>query len=152
MIEITLKELNQSYQSLLAVSRSMTGAPLKFRLLPVVRNAKQAVEDLNASLAEIAGRHGAEVLGEGQFSFAVVPDGKERELAVKGFNKEASLFMKSEVLAFRTDKAKFLLSEVTKCEDPKNPTNAEDLAALEWLFTFDVPEAKQEEKSAAAGA
>jgi len=152
MIEITLKELNQSYQSLLAVSRSMTGAPLKFRLLPVVRNAKQAVEDLNASLAEIAGRHGAEVLGEGQFSFAVVPDGKERELAVKSFNKEASLFMKSEVLAFRTDKAKFLLSEVTKCEDPKNPTNAEDLAALDWLFTFDVPEAKTEEKAANATA
>lgn len=152
MIEITLKELNQSYQSLLAVSRSMTGAPLKFRLLPVVRNAKQAIEDLNASLAEIAGRHGAEVLGEGQFSFAVVPDGKERELAAKGFNKEASLFMKSEVLVFRTDKAKFLLSEVTKCEDPKNPTNAEDLAALDWLFTFDVPEAKQEEKSAGTSA
>jgi len=110
------------------------------------------VEDLNASLAEIAGRHGAEVLGEDQFSFAVVPDGKERELAVKGFNKEASLFMKSETVQFRTDKAKFLLSEVTKCEDAKNPTNAEDLAALEWLFTFDVPEAQQEEKSAAAGA
>lgn len=152
MIEITLKELNQSYQSLLAVSRSMTGAPLKFRLLPVVRNAKQAIEDLNASLAEIAGRHGAEVLGEGQFSFAVVPDGKERELAAKGFNKEASLFMKSEMLVFRTDKAKFLLSEVTKCEDPKNPTNAEDLAALDWLFTFDVPEAKQEEKAASTSA
>lgn len=152
MIEITLKELNQSYQSLLAVSRSMTGAPLKFRLLPVVRNAKQAIEDLNASLAEIAGRHGAEVLGEGQFSFAVVPDGKERELAAKGFNKEASLFMKSEVLVFRTDKAKFLLSEVTKCEDPKNPTNAEDLAALEWLFTYDLPEAKQEEKVAGTSA
>ena len=152
MIEITLKELNQSYQSLLAVSRSMTGAPLKFRLLPVVRNAKQAIEDLNASLAEIAGRHGAEVLGEGQFSFAVVPDGKERELAAKGFNKEASLFMKSEMLVFRTDKAKFLLSEVTKCEDPKNPTNAEDLAALEWLFTFDMAEARQEEKAAGASA
>lgn len=152
MIEITLKELNQSYQSLLAVSRSMTGAPLKFRLLPVVRNAKQAIEDLNASLAEIAGRHGAEVLGEGQFSFAVVPDGKERELAAKGFNKEASLFMKSEVLVFRTDKAKFLLSEVTKCEDPKNPTNAEDLAALEWLFTFDMAEARQEEKVAGTSA
>lgn len=152
MIEITLKELNQSYQSLLAVSRSMTGAPLKFRLLPVVRNAKQAIEDLNASLAEIAGRHGAEVLGEGQFSFAVVPDGKERELAAKGFNKEASLFMKSEMLVFRTDKAKFLLSEVTKCEDPKNPTNAEDLAALEWLFTFDMAEARQEEKAASTSA
>jgi hypothetical protein len=151
MIEITLKELNNSYQSLLSVSRSITGAPLKFRLLPVVRYAKQAIEDLNQSLSEIAGRNGAKILGEGQFTFADIPI-DEREKAVQGFNKEAARFLKSETVRFNTDKAKYLLSDVTKCEAADKPTNAEDLAALDWLFTFDVPEAKEEEKAAQASA
>ena len=151
MIEITLKELNDSYQSLLSVSRSITGAPLKFRLIPVVRNAKQGIEDLKESIAEIAGRHGAEVLGEGNFNFQNLPE-DEREKAARAFNKEASRFLRSETFIFRTDKTKYLLSDVTKCESSSNPTNAEELANLDWLFTFDVPEAKEEEKSAAAGA
>jgi len=151
MIEITLKELNASYQSLRAVCRSITGAPLKFRLLPVQRYAKDAIDDLNASLAGIAGECGAEVLGEGQFSFENIPS-EDRGKAMMAFNRKAALFLKTETVQFHTDKAKYLLSEVTKCEDIKNPTNAEDLAALDWLFTFDVPEARQEEKAASASA
>jgi len=151
MIEISLKELNASYQSLRAVCRSITGAPLKFRLLPIQRYAKDAIDDLNTSLAGIAGECGAEVTGEGQFSFENIPS-EERGKAMMAFNRKAALFLKTETVAFNTDKAKYLLSEVTKCEDIKNPTNAEDLAALDWLFTFDVPEAKAEEKAASASA
>lgn len=151
MIEITLKELNASYQSLRAVCRSITGAPLKFRLLPVQRYAKDAIDDLNTSLASIAGECGAEVLGEGQFSFENIP-AEDRGKAVNAFNRKAAFFLKTETVQFNTDKAKYLLSEVTKCEDARNPTNAEDLAALDWLFTFDVPEAKAEEKAASAAA
>ena len=151
MIELTLKELNNSYQALLAVSRCMTGAPLKFRLLPVVRFAKEAISDLNGSLATIAARHGAEMLSEEAFSFESLPAEKQQK-AMQAFNREAALFMKSETVVFQTDKAKYLLSEITKCESPNNPTNANDLAALEWLFTFDVPEAKEEERKAAVGA
>lgn len=150
MIKITLKELNESYASLLAVSRCITGAPLKFRLLPVVRYAKQAVEDLNVAVSEMAGRHGAQVLGEGRFNFENIADEKERGKAIVTFEREWARFMKDETAIFRTDKTKYLLSDVTKCESKDSPTNAADLAVLDWLFTFDMDEAKPEEKAASA--
>lgn len=152
MIEITLKELNESYAALLAVSRCITGAPLKFRLLPVVRYAKQHIEDMNAAISELAGKHGAEVLGENKFNFENIKDAKEREKAIVAFEQAFTRFMKSETVQFKTDKSKYLLSEVTKCESKDNPTNAADLAFLEWLFTFDMDEAKSEEKAASASA
>lgn len=150
MIEITLKELNESYASLLAVSRCITGAPLKFRLLPVVRYAKQAVEDLNTSVSELAGEHGAQVLGEGRFNFENIADEKERSKAIVAFERKWAQFMKSETATFRTDKSKYLLSEVTKCESKDNPTNAADLGVLDWLFTWDMDEAKEEPEKAAS--
>ena len=145
-MKITLKELNDSYQSLLTVGESVTGGKMKYRLSRLIKSAKEAVEAMGEALAGIAEKHGAEMLGGNRFQFDQV---KQKD-AVKAFNKEADEFLKTEIVELWGDTQYFPFSELEKAEDEEKKVSAAVLADLLWLFSDDTDQ--KEEKAAAANA
>lgn len=145
-MKITLKQLNDSYQSLLTVGESVTGGKMKYRLSRLIKSAKEAVEAMGEALAGIAEKHGAEMLGGSRFKFA---EGDEDK--IKAFNKEADDFLKTETVDLWGDTQYFPFSELEKAEDEKKRVSAIVLADLLWLFSDDT-ETQKEEKAAAANA
>jgi len=144
-MKISLKELNESYQSLLKVGESVTGGNLKYRLSRLIKSAKDAVESMGEALAGIAEKHGAEMLGNNRFKF----DENDSD-AIKAFNKEADDFLKSEIVDLWGDQKYFLFSDLEKTEDTKKRTSATDLSNLLWLFTDDADQIEEKAKAAAA--
>ena len=145
-MKITLKQLNDSYQSLLTVGESVTGGKMKYRLSRLIKSAKEAVEAMGEALAGIAEKHGAEMLGGNRFKFAEGDQDK-----IKAFNKEADDFLKTETVDLWGDTQYFPFSELEKAEDEKKKVSAAVLADLLWLFSDDT-ENQKEEKAAAANA
>lgn len=145
-MKITLKQLNDSYQSLLTVGESVTGGKMKYRLSRLIKSAKEAVEAMGEALAGIAEKHGAEMLGGNRFKFA---EGDENN--IKAFNKEADEFLKTEIVELWGDTQYFPFSELEKAEDSDKKVNAVVLADLLWLFSDDT-ETQKEEKAAAVNA
>lgn len=145
-MKLTLKQLNDSYASLLAAGDCVTGGKLKYRLSRVIKSAKDEIETMAKGLADLAEKHGAEMLGGNRFEFDVkTPDGLTR---LKAFNKEADEFLKTETVELWGDPKFFPFSELEKAEDPKNPVKASHLADLMWLFSDD----EQPEKAQTATA
>ena len=130
-MELTLKELNDSFQSLNNVAESLTAGKMKYRFAKVLKAAKGEVETLGESLAALAQKHGAQLTGGSRFHF---DDQKQKDEAIK-FNIEASAFMKSEKIKLDFDPKYFTFDELTKAEDPKKPINAAVLADLLWLVS-----------------
>lgn len=146
-MKITLKELNDSYQSLIAVGECVTSGKMKYRLGRVIKSAKDEIEILSKALAEIAEKHGAEMLGGNRFEFdPEAPDYKDK---LKAFNKEADEFLRTEVVELWGDSKFFQFSDLEKAEDPKSPVKASHLADLMWLFSDDE---SQDNKASAAAA
>lgn len=148
MITISLKELNDSYQSLKTVAESLTAGKMKYRFAKVVKAATDEIEFLGTSLADIAQKHGATLLGGNRFDFDAE---KQKEEAIK-FNIEASRFMKSEFVKLDFDPKYFTFDDLTKAEDTKKPISAAALADLLWLVTDAEIDAETPPKSASATA
>lgn len=145
-MKVSLKELNDSYKSLLTVGESVTGGKMKYRLSRLIKSAKEAVEAMGEALAGLAEKHGAEMLGGNHFKFA---DGDQDR--IKAFNKEADEFLKTEIVELWGDTQYFPFSELEKAEDEKKKVSAAVLADLLWLFSDDT-ENQKEEKAAVANA
>lgn len=149
MIEISLKELNESFPALNAVAESLTAGKMKYRFAKVLKAARAEVDQLGKSLAEIAQKHHAEMLGDNRFRF----DDKKQQTELAAFNKEASAFMRSERIKFDFDPNYFSFDELTKAEDSKKPINAADLSQLLWLISdSETAEPEAQPKAMAAGA
>lgn len=130
-MELTLKELNDSFQSLNVVAESLTAGKMKYRFAKVLKAAKGEVETLGESLAAMAKKHGAQMTGGDRFRF---DDQKQKDELIQ-FNTEASEMMKSEKIKLDFDPKYFTFDEITKAEDPKKPINAAVLADLLWLVS-----------------
>ena len=148
MITITLKQLNDSFESLNKVSESLTAGKMKYRFAKVLKTAKTEVEQLGETLAEIAKKHGASLLGGNRFEFDAE---KQRDEAIR-FNVEASHLMKSEIVKLDFDPKYFTFDELTKAEDSKKPISAADLANLLWLISDSEIDSETPPKTAAASA
>lgn len=146
MILITLKELNDSFASLKAAAESLTAGKMKYRFARVLKSATDEVELLGKALADLAQKHGAEMLGGNRFQFG----DKQRE-ELKAFNFEADAMMRSEMAELWGDPEFFKFDELEKAADPKNPINAADLANLLWLIS-DGESAEPEPPKAASAA
>lgn len=131
MIEISLKELNDSWQALNSVAESLTAGKMKYRFAKVVKAARSEIDQLGESLAAIAQKHGAKMIGDNRFEF----EPKKQEAELIAFNKEASTFMRSEKICLPFDAEFFSFDELTKAEDSKKPINAADLSNLLWLIS-----------------
>lgn len=148
MITITLKELNGCFPALTAVAESLTAGKMKYRFAKVLKAAKGEIETVGEHLAELAKKHGAEMLGGNRFSF----DDKKQKAEAIAFNFEADAWMKSEKVKFDFDPKYFTFDELTKAEDPKKPISAAALADLLWLVSDSETEASEPPKTAAATA
>jgi len=131
MIELTLKELNDSHQALNQVAECLTAGKMKYRFAKVLKFAKSEIETLGEQLAALAQKHGAQLTGGNRFHF---DEAKQKDEAIK-FNLEASSFMKSEKIKLDFDPKYFTFDELTKAEDPKKPISAAMLADLLWLVS-----------------
>lgn len=131
MIEISLKELNNSWQSLNSVAESLTAGKMKYRFAKVVKAVRNEIDELGKSLADIAQKHGAKMIGDNRFEF----DAQKQEAEAIAFNKEALAFMRSEKISLDFDTKYFGFDELTKAEDNKRPINAADLSNLLWLIS-----------------
>jgi len=131
MIELTLKELNDSHQALNQVAECLTAGKMKYRFAKVLKFAKSEIETLGEQLAALAQKHGAQLMGGNRFHF---DEAKQKDEAIK-FNLEASSFMKSEKIKLDFDPKYFTFDELTKAEDPKKPISAAMLADLLWLVS-----------------
>lgn len=147
MIEISLKELNDCWPSLNAVAESLTAGKMKYRFAKVVKAVRAEIDDLGRSLAEIASKHGAKMIGDSRFEF----DPKRQEAELITFNKEASMFMRSEFIHLDFDSKYFSFDDLTKAEDPKKPINAADLSQLLWLISDGESAEETPKAKAAAG-
>lgn len=148
MIKLTLKELNDSFASLKSAADSLTAGKMKYRFARVLKSATDEIEFLGKSLAEIAEKHGAELVGGNRFQFD--PDKQRDEL--KAFNKEADAFMKSEVVELWGDPEFFAFDELEKATDPKKPISAAVLADLLWLISDSETAEPEPAKAHAAAA
>lgn len=148
MIEISLKELNESWPSLNAVAESLTAGKMKYRFAKVVKVARAEIDDLGKSLAAIAKKHGAKIIGDNRFEF----DPKKQEAELIAFNNEASALMRSETIRLDFDPKYFTFDELIKAEDSKKPINAADLSNLLWLISDGEPAESEVPKAMAAGA
>lgn len=146
MIKITLKQLNDSFPSLKAAAESLTAGKMKYRFARVLKSATDEVELLGQTLADLAQKHGAEMLGGNRFQFG----DKQRE-ELKAFNIEADAMMRSEIVELWGDPEFFKFDELEKAADLKNPINAADLANLLWLIS-DGESAEPEPPKAASAA
>ena len=149
MISISLKELNDSWPSLNAVAESLTAGKMKYRFAKVVKAARTEIDDLGKSLAAIAQKHGAKMIGDNSFEF----DNKKQEAELIAFNTEASAFMRSEKIKLDFEPKYFTFDELTKAEDGKKPISAADLSNLLWLISdSETAEPEQEAPKAMAAA
>lgn len=147
-MEITLKELNDSFQSLNQVAESLTAGKMKYRFAKVLKAVKGEVDTLGEQLAAMAKKHGAQLTGGNRFQF---DETKQKDDAIK-FNLEASAFMKSEKIKLDFDPKYFTFDELTKAEDSKKPISAALLADLLWLVSDSEPEGSEPPKAATATA
>ncbi len=148
MIQITLKELNDSFQSLNSVGESLTAGKMKYRFARTLKSAKDHVELLGKSLAQIAEKHGAELNGGERFSF----DSEKQKEELKAFNREASDFLKTEKVEVWGDPQFFTIDEIEKAVDSKKPISASDISNLLWLISLDEGTEPEPEKARAATA
>lgn len=140
MFSISLKTLNDSYQSLLAVGQIVNKGKIKYRLGRTLASAKTEVELMQKHLADVAERHGAELTGGGGFNFR--PEQAEQ---IKAFNKEADDFMRSQKVELWGDADYFKFSEFEQFD-----IAASDIANLLWLIGDDGEEEKPKAQAAAA--
>ncbi|MFN0108515.1 MAG: hypothetical protein ACKVZH_06640 [Blastocatellia bacterium] len=135
MISLTLKQLNDSYQSLNTAADSLTAGKMKYRFARVLKSAKDEVELLGKTLAELAEKHGAEILGGNRFQF----DSEKQREELKAFNKEADDMMRTESVELWGDPEFFTFDELEKASDPKKPISAATLADLLFLISDKEP-------------
>lgn len=147
MIQITLKELNDSFPSLKAAAESLTAGKMKYRFARVLKSATDEVELLGNALADLAKKNGAEMLGGNRFQF----DDKQRD-ELKAFNIEADAMLRSELVQLWGDPEFFKFDEVEKAANPKNPINAADLSNLLWLISDGEAVEPEAPKAMAVGA
>ena len=159
MILITLKELNDSFHSLKTAAESLTAGKMKYRFARVLKSATDEVELLGKALAELAQKHGAEMLGGNRFQFGNKPREEmsaQEKAAVdeklKAFNIEADAMMRSEMVELWGDPEFFKFDDLEKAADPKNPINAADLANLLWLISDGESADPEPPKAASAAA
>lgn len=148
MIKLTLKELNDSFPSLKSAADSLTAGKMKYRFARVLKSATDEVEFLGKSLAEIAEKHGAELIGGNRFQF----DTDKQRDELKAFNREADLFMKSETVELWGDPEFFSFDELEKAADPNKPISAAVLADLLWLISDSETAEPEPPKAHAAAA
>lgn len=147
MILISLKKLNDSFASLKAVAERLTAGKMKYRFARVLKSATDEMEMLGNALADLAKKHGAEMLGGNRFQF----DDKQRD-DLKAFNIEADAMLRSELVQLWGDLEFFKFDEVEKAADPKNPITAADLSNLLWLISDGEAVEPEAPKAMAAGA
>ena len=131
MIEITLKELNDSFQSLTTVAESLTAGKMKYRFARLLKAAKNELDVLADGLSKIAEKHGAEMIGNNRFHFDEV---KQKESLI-AFNFESIAFLKGEKIKLDFDTKYFTFDELSKAEDTKKPINAAVISDLLWLVS-----------------
>lgn len=148
MIEITLKELNDSYESLCSVADSLTAGKMKYRFAKVLNAAKREMEGLQESMLAIAKKHGAEVLGGTRFTF---DPNKQKEQAI-AYNIETDELIRTEIVKFDFDTKYFSFDEITKAEDAKKPITAASLSNLLWLISDAETQSEETPKVMAATA
>jgi hypothetical protein len=135
MIKLTLKELNDAYQALNTAAESITAGKMKYRFARLLKSAKDEIELLGKSLAELAERHGAEMIGGNGFKFDPVKQSEQ----LKAFNHEADAMMKSETVEIWGAPEFFSFDELEKAADPKKPISAATLAELLFLISDKEP-------------
>lgn len=141
MFSISLKQLNDSYQSLLAIGQTVNKGKIKYRLGRTLASAKAEVELMQKHLADVAERNGAELTGGGGFNFK-----PEQTNEIKAFNKEADDFMRSQKVELWGDAEYFRFAEFEAYDIAAN-----DIANLLWLIGDDEP-AEEKPKAQAAAA
>lgn len=146
MIKLTLKELNDSWPALNAVAESLTAGKMKYRFAKVVNAARHEVDHLGKSLAQIADKHGAKMIGDTRFEF----DPKKQEAGLIAFNNEAAALMRGETVQLDFDPKFFTFDELTKAENSEKPISAALLSQLLWLISD--PEASEIEPPKAMAA
>lgn len=145
MIKLTLKQLNDSYPALKLAAESITAGKMKYRFARVLNSADAEIELLGKHLAELAVRHGAELVGGNRFDF----EGKPVE-AMKAFNREADEWLRSEVVELWGDPQFFTFDEIEQATSKEKPISAATLANLLFLISDTEPEDKPKAASASA--
>jgi len=130
-MELTLKELNNSFPALKKVAESLTTGKMKYRFAKVLKAAQNELDLLGEHLTELAKKHNAQPQGAGRFKF---DEETQKDDAIR-FDIEADDFMKKERIKLDFDPKYFTFDELTKAEDPKNPISAALLSNLLWLVS-----------------
>lgn len=144
MIKLTLHQLNKAYPSLKKAAESLTAGKMKYRFARVVSSADTEIEILGKHLAELAQKHGAEMLGGNRFNFS-----EKQNTEAIAFNKEADEWLRTQTTELWGDLEFFYFDDVDKAADPKTPLSAATLSDLLWLIT-DNEKAEEPPKTAAA--
>lgn len=148
MITLTLKQLNDSYQSLKIAAESLAAGKMKYRFARVLKSANDEVELLGKNLADVAEKHGAEMMGGSRFVF---DDVKQKD-NLKAFNKEADDMLRTTKVELWGNPEYFHFDDVVKAEDSKKPLTSAVLADLLWLVTDKETDDTEPPKTAAASA